>query len=138
MWQLIPHLNLDAQRLMMLITAVVACFQDGKKNRHLPALNGPLRLAIWNFIRDYPAEFSALSGAQKGELSREACTRRGVLKGQCLFHSAYLMCTSATNQPQALLSGSLTSVRLTATMLARRLSCGLCRTCSSCSARYVS
>ena len=77
MWQLIPHLNLDAQRLMMLITAVVACFQDGKKNRHLPALNGPLRLAIWNFIRDYPAEFRALSGAQKGELSREACTRRG-------------------------------------------------------------
>ena len=77
-WQLIPHLNLDAQRLMMLVTAVVACFQDGKKNRHLPALNSPLRLAIWNFIRDYPAEFSALSGAQKGELSREcmhACTQ---------------------------------------------------------------
>ena len=84
-WQLIPHLNLDAQRLMMLITAVVACFQDGKKNRHLPALNGPLRLAIWNFIRDYPAEFSALSGAQKGELSREACTRRGFSKGSVCF-----------------------------------------------------
>lgn len=87
MWQLIPHLNLDAQRLMMLITAVVACFQDGKKNRHLPALNGPMRLAIWNFIRDYPAEFSALSGAQKGELSRESVhTGEGGLKVQCCAH----------------------------------------------------
>lgn len=137
MWQLIPHLNLDAQRLMMLITAVVACFQDGKKNRHLPALNGPLRLAIWNFIRDYPAEFSALSGAQKGELSREACTRRGGPQ-RAVFVSFCLSNVYLCHQPQALLSGSLTSVRLTATMLARRLSCGLCRTCSSCSARYVS
>lgn len=85
MWQLIPHLNLNAQRLMMLVTAVVACFQDGKKNRHLPTLNSPLRLAIWNFIRDYPAEFSALSGAQKGELSREPMhTKEGVVHGALL------------------------------------------------------
>ena len=89
MWQLIPHLNLDARRLMMLVTALVACFQDGKKNRHLPALNAPLRMAIWNFIRDYPTEFSALSGAQKGELSRETHTHaHTVYKELCLLLTA--------------------------------------------------
>ncbi|KAI1285846.1 Neurofibromin [Halotydeus destructor] len=66
--ELIQHINVDARRLVQLLTEINARFGKLKKNTHFILLHS-LERAIWNWMDTYPQEFSELQKKADGELA---------------------------------------------------------------------
>lgn len=67
--ELIQHINVDASRLIKLLTEANQKFRLLKKSAHLVLMNS-LEKAIWNWLETYPDEFAELQKNPNEELSK--------------------------------------------------------------------